>query len=439
MFKLFARKDDSHLFKPVLVEIEESPLNPLGRTIFWLILLTILFFSVWLYIGQIDVVVAARGRVIPNARLKYIQPLNTGVIRRINCQPGDHIKKGDLLVEIDPSTTDPELNQLNKNLLFQQIESERIESLLNQAEFKPDTTKYNADLLTLQTKIYNTVKQSLSQELQSKEKEIQKIEEQLKGVETEREKSSTLLIINSVKKKRLEKVRDIIAYEKYEQVNNEIIVLKNQLKSLEFKTNELGLQKIQLQKEISYIQTKFKEALLKEQSEKIKAINDLKEQISKIKFINKKQRIVSPIDGYVVELFIHTVGGVVTPAQKLISIVPSNSSFVIEASVMNQDIGFVKPDMPVSIKIDTFSFQKYGMLNGVVSQISKDSIIDEKLGPIYKVYVKPLELELMVENKPVKISSGLTVTSEIKVGKRRIIEFFVYPLIKYLDEGMSVR
>ncbi|MCP3876627.1 MAG: hypothetical protein GY699_26260 [Desulfobacteraceae bacterium] len=62
-----------------------------------------------------------------------------------------------------------------------------------------------------------------------------------------------------------------------------------------------------------------------------------------------------------------------------------------------------------------------------------------RMGPIYKVYVKPIELNLMVENKPVKISSGLTVTSEIKVGKRRIIEFFIYPLIKYLDEGMSVR
>lgn len=437
--KLFSKKDDSHLFKPVLIEIEERPLNPIGRTIFWIILLAMLFFGIWLYVGKIDVVVAARGKVIPNARLKYIQPLNTGVIRTINCKIGDHIKKGDLLVEIDPSTTDPELALLKKNLLHHQIETERITALLNDAEFHPDASVYDADLLSVQIDIYNMAKESLVEEIQTREKEISKVEEQLKGVETEKEKAAALLKMNTEKKERLEKVKDIIAYEKYENVVNEIIVLENRLKSLVFKKNELILQKDRIEKEICYVKTKFREGLLKEQAEILKKTSDLKEQISKIKFINKKQKILSPIDGYVVEMAISTIGGVVTPAQKLLSVVPSDSTYIIEADVMNKDIGFVKNGMDVAIKIDTFPFQKYGMLKGEVSQISKDSIMDEKAGPVYKVYVKPLELKLMVEGRPVEISSGLTVTSEIKVGKRRIIEFFVYPLIKYLDEGMSVR
>lgn len=111
----------------------------------------------------------------------------------------------------------------------------------------------------------------------------------------------------------------------------------------------------------------------------------------------------------------------------------------IKATVLNQDIGFVKEGMPVSVKIDTFNFQKYGMIDGTVKTVSKNSIEDEKLGPVYEVYVTPLTHTLKVEGKDENIRTGMSLTAEINVGKRRIIEFFIYPLIKYLDEGMSVR
>ena len=95
---------------------------------------------------------------------------------------------------------------------------------------------------------------------------------------------------------------------------------------------------------------------------------------------------------------INTIGGVVSPAEKLISIVPKDSPLIVKVNVLNQDIGFVKNDMNSKIKIDTFSFQKYGFFE-----------------------------------------VGMSVTAEIKVGKRRVIEFFIYPIIQYLDEGLSVR
>lgn len=133
------------------------------------------------------------------------------------------------------------------------------------------------------------------------------------------------------------------------------------------------------------------------------------------------------------------IGGVVTPAQKLMTVVPFYTPLVVKATVLNKDIGFVKDGMPVSIKIDTFDFQKYGIVNGAMRSISKHSTDDEKLGPVYEVFVTPLETTLLVEGKRVPITSGMSLTAEIKVGKRRIIEFFIYPLIKYLDEGIKVR
>ena len=95
--------------------------------------------------------------------------------------------------------------------------------------------------------------------------------------------------------------------------------------------------------------------------------------------------------------------------------------------------------MPVSIKVDTFNFQKYGILNGKVTVVSPNSIDDEHLGPVFEVYIEPHNSTLMVEGKEQSIKFGMSTTNEIKIGKRRIIEFFIYPLIKYLDESIKVR
>ena len=95
--------------------------------------------------------------------------------------------------------------------------------------------------------------------------------------------------------------------------------------------------------------------------------------------------------------------------------------------------------MPVSVKVDTYNFQKYGIINGVVVIGPPNSIPDEQLGPVYEVYIRPENTTLMVEGKEEKIKFGMSTTNEIKIGKRRIIEFFIYPLIKYMDESIKVR
>ncbi len=153
----------------------------------------------------------------------------------------------------------------------------------------------------------------------------------------------------------------------------------------------------------------------------------------------QEQFLKAPIEGYVNTIFVHTIGGVVQPAEKIMTIVPKDASKVIKAQVMNQDVGFIESGMPVSIKVDTYNFQKYGILDGVVTVVSPNSIEDERLGPVYEVYIEPKNTTLLVEGKEQTIKYGMSTTNEIKIGKRRIIEFFIYPLIKYMDESIKVR
>lgn len=435
--KELINKDDSHEFKPTLSEIEDEPASPLGLFTFWTMVTLIVIAILWLILGKVDVVVSARGIVIPDGEVKIIQPLDTGSIRQILVKEGDYVKAGQTLMEIDPSTTEPALESSKENHKNLQLEIKRLNAQANGLPYLPPPP--TSEPAVTQNELYASNVSSLNEQLQSKQEDLKSTEEEIKSAETEKANYVNLLNTSLDRESRLKKVIDIIAKDEYTKEINNIRSYKTEIDKLKYKLQQLKYKKLQLNSEIAYTKQNFKAETLKELADKQKQAVQLKSDVEQIEFKNKKQNITSPVDGYVDKLFIHTLGGVVTPAEKLISITPSNSPLLIKATVLNQDIGFVKEKMPVQIKIDTFSFQKYGLLKGVVKTISKSSIQDEKLGPVYEIYVAPLEQTLMVEGKEEKITPGMSLSAEVKVGKRRIIEFFIYPLIKYLNEGISVR
>jgi hemolysin D len=422
-----------------MVEIEEKPVHPLKKTIFWIVISVIFSSAIWLYVGKVDIVVTSRGMVIPEGEIKTIQPLDTGVISNILCKEGEFVKKGQVLMEIDPSITAPDLDSKRKNLQYLELEQWRLNSTLGKGSFVPKAEKYGRVSVQTQQELYLSMMTGLKKQLDGKKEELRKIEEEMKSAEQEKAYAASILKINIEKEQRLSKVIDIIAKNEYEKVINDILTSKNSIEQMELKYQQLGHQRQQIREDICYLEENFRTNALKEYSEKHRQTIEIRAEIDKNAFKNEKQRILSPVDGYVTNLFVHTIGGVVTPAQKLLNVVPLSAPLIIKVNVQNKDIGFVKEKMPVSIKIDTFDFQKYGILEGVTRNIAKHSIEDEKLGPIYEVYIHPLSRHLMVEGIKTSIGSGMSLTAEIKVGKRRIIEFFIYPLIKYLDEGIKVR
>ena len=121
------------------------------------------------------------------------------------------------------------------------------------------------------------------------------------------------------------------------------------------------------------------------------------------------------------------------------SIVPNDTPLIVEASLLNKDVGFVEVGQEASVKIDTFPFQKYGTVKGKIESISPDAFEDEKLGTVYKMKVSLEKQSMMVNGKNVHIVPGMTVSAEIKTGERRIIEFFLEPIIRYADESLKLR
>ncbi|MBO7672091.1 HlyD family efflux transporter periplasmic adaptor subunit [bacterium] len=338
--KIFPKADDSHEFKPILAEIEDAPLNPLGNTMFWVIIVFMLIAGLWMYFGKVDIVITARGLIIPSGEEKVVQSLDKGVVTDILVKEGEYVEADQLLAIVSPAEYEPGL-ELNNIKEEEARVSEQLAS--SQAKYK----------------------------------------------------------IALDNKNRLASVRDIIPASRYDEAAKETSELSHEINSLSASLAEIRNKRIQLEKQ--------------------------------------KQMLKSPIEGYVNTIFVHTIGGVVQPAEKIMTIVPKGATKVIKAKVLNQDVGFVEEGMPVSIKIDTYNFQKYGILNGVVTVVSPNSIEDEKLGDVFEVYIEPKNTTLLVEGKEQTIKYGMTTTNEIKIGKRRIIEFFIYPLIKYMDESIKVR
>jgi len=150
-------------------------------------------------------------------------------------------------------------------------------------------------------------------------------------------------------------------------------------------------------------------------------------------------KLVAPVDGLVQQVAVHTVGGVVTPAQALMVVVPKDDALEVEAFVENKDIGFVRDGQEAEIKIETFSYTKYGTIHAKVTQVSNDAVNDEKRGLIYSSRVKPERSAVQVGERVVNLSPGMAVTVEIKTDKRRVIEYFLTPLLQYTSESLRER
>jgi len=339
--KMFSYKEnDFHEFKPVLAEIEDRPQNPLGNFIFWTIISLIFISGLWMYFGKVDVVVTARGIVIPDGEEKIVQSLDKGVLVKLAVYEGQYVLKGENIGIIQPAEYEPKLEL---------------------SALKEEET-------------------ALKEELTSAKERLNVLHGELT---------------------RLKKVLDIIPKARYEEAKKEAIGLKHQINELFASIEENRIKRLQIEKQ--------------------------------------RQILTSPAEGYIGQVFIHTEGAVVNPAEKIVSVVPKNTKLKIKAKVLNRDIGFVKEGMPVSIKADAYDFQKYGMFKGYVETISPNSIKDEQFGDIFEIYIALQNRVLKVKGEGESIKIGMNTTNEINIGKRRIIEFFIYPLIKYLDEGIKVR
>jgi hemolysin D len=160
-----------------------------------------------------------------------------------------------------------------------------------------------------------------------------------------------------------------------------------------------------------------------------------RQELIKARDIASNQVLASSVDGVVQQLKVHTVGGVVQAAEPLLVVVPKDQLLEVEARVLNKDIGFVRSGQPVTIKVESFPFTRYGVIAGKVSSVSRDAIADEKLGLYYAARVQVSKSKMRVDGVDVLLSPGMAVTAEVTTGKRRLIEYVLSPVMRHAEES----
>lgn len=218
--------------------------------------------------------------------------------------------------------------------------------------------------------------------------------------------------------------------------------IEQAVKDLEVQQTVLVQQKEQLEqykKSLEELKSEYDKsisAMIVENQSQMKA---LQADIDTEKLYQGAQTLASPVDGIIQSMGINTLGGVVARGDVVAAIVPQNAHLIVEASVLNQDIGVIEVGQHAVIKVNAFSFQKYGTIEGIITQISPTAILDEKTGYIYKVKIELDRTEFMADGKAVPIISGMTGNAEIKLREKRIIEMLLEPLIEHFDNSLSVR
>jgi hemolysin D len=173
-----------------------------------------------------------------------------------------------------------------------------------------------------------------------------------------------------------------------------------------------------------------------------KATSDLvqlQQQSTKATHREKITRLTSPVTGTVQQLAIRTTGGVVTAAQALLVVVPDDAEVTAEVTVENKDIGFVRVGQTAAVKLDAFSFTRYGTVPAQVVRVSSDAVVDEKRGPVFTAALRFRAAVIDVDGRPVRLNPGMTVTGEVRTGERRVIDFLLSPIRRAVSESAGER
>lgn len=457
------RSAEELAFLPAALEIVETPPSPVGRAVGLSIVAVLVVSLVWACIGTVDIVAVAPGKLIPSGRTKTIQPFETSVVRAIHVRDGQTVAAGEHLIDLDATMSAAELNHLKSDLQGAQLDVVRLKAALTGKsdpafDAPPDAPPSLVDMhrrfLVSQTAEQNAKIAAIDRQIAQKEAEratsqasVDKLKATLGPLQQrveireqlyQKELGSKLLYLTELQEAVGQRQEIVVQQSKYSEADAAIGVL------METRTKAIA----------EYQRTLFEDLSKAEQK-----VAGLTQDVIKAERHTGLQNLTAPIDGVVQQLAVHTVGGVVTPAQTLMLIVPTDSNLEVEAMISNQDIGFVEPGQDAAIKIDTFNFTRYGLLHGKIVSISQDAIprnkpenantrdpgaetsSSEPKGQelVYAARVSLERNQMDIDNRRVNLSAGMAVTAEIKSGSRRIISYLLSPLLRYRQESLRER
>jgi hemolysin D len=432
-------------FLPAAMELEATPASPIGRAVIWLIVSLFVFAVAWAAIGKVDVIAVAEGSIVPSGKSRTVQPSMLGVVAEIRVENGDQVRAGQPLIVLDSTLTSADVKRLRESIRKREHRVERLERFVQSVNteteaLSADRTRavqtvsldsgFQDPLLATQIQAFRTKDLALQQQKRAREGElasatalVRRLEQVLPLMQERADAINTL------------QRQGMAARMQWLELEQGIVDTRGQLQAERHRLEQLRseIQELTHRREQLHVETR-RDALA-EQEQLRSELEELSQELAKARELDRQQVLAAPVSGVVHELRVNTLGAVVQPAEPLLEIVPDGEELIVEAWILNRDIGFLREGQKASVKVHTFQFIKYGTLPGEVIRVSRDAVVDQIAGPRYLARIRMERDWMDIAGDRVNLAPGMAATAEVAIGQRRLIEFFAAPLLSALNEA----
>lgn len=436
------RGDRQTRFLAQSVILEEAGSSSLVRRAILTIALTVVGFLVWSFVTSVDEVAVTSGEVVPSGQVQSVQHLEGGIIKRILIEDGEVVERDQALIELDSTAAKTQLDQTLAREAGLVLQAERMRALGTGTEPNWDRVGPGYDdLVNDQIQIYHGQLQAFENR---KETLRNQIEQRRAEVEVLNEQEETLSRTAEILEEELELRQKL--YEEglaskitFLDIKRQVNDVRGQLASL-VSDRQKALEALnEARSRLAETDTTLREEALEQLSGAINELIQVRESLAQLRDRVRRIEIRSPVRGIVKGLRVHTVGGVVPPGEVIMEIVPLDKEKIVETRISPRDVGHVKERQPVTVKVTSYDFARFGGITGELKEISASTFLDEDGNPYYKGIV--ILDRAYVGNNPEQnhVLPGMTVQADIKTGKKTLFEYLMKPVYSSVSTSFRER
>jgi hemolysin D len=432
-------------FLPGHLELLETPVHPAAR---WLIRSMSVLFMLALAIvvfGRLDIVAVAKGKLVPAANVKIIQPAITGVVRKIAVKDGQRVTAGQVLMELDTTQAAADAQKAGASRLDAALAVARARALLSAQQAERGSTVEPvdgapADRQQEAQRFAEGIWREYIDKLSSARAELAKRQAER---DSTRAQIAKLAATAPLARENANHYRELaagkfVAQSDFFDKEQAAISQEHELAAQRSHEHELDAGIAEQRSEIEVINSEFRRERLDELERATQQLTQNRNDETKARTREALLVLTAPVAGTVQQLAAHTLGGVVTTAQAVMEIVPDDT-LEVDATVENRDVGFLRVGQRAAVKIEAFPYTRYGMLEGKVIDLSNDAVQDKKLGLAFSVRIRLPSNHMKIDDRWITLTPGMAVTAEIKTGKRSVAQYFLGPLVEGVQESMRER
>jgi len=403
----------------------------------------------WAFIGELDIVATAEGKLLPRNFLRIVQPAEGGVLKELLVREGDAVRAGQVLMRMDATLSKADTRALMAEHNLRKLQLRRIDAELADRLFTPEPDD-PPELYAKVAEQSRAYRQAYADALAQERAALNRTRHEHAGAQEVMRKLKYTIPFYKRQSETFEKLGNegfasaLLAEDK----QREYIERDQELKAQEYIVKSQLAAIAQGEHRVAQITSSYKQQLQAERVQALSQAEKLGGEWDKQLHRNTLLELTTTQDAIVKEIATHTPGAVVTPGTVLITLVPTGEPLIAEVQVKNQDAGYIQPHMPAKVKIASFPFQKYGMVDGEVAHFSADA--SETLGgkpeeinvegrlavtANYKAHIYLKEQQLTMGSESLKLLPGMQVIAEIHLGKQTIIEYLLSPLRKVVGEA----